>query len=50
MAQDHRHAERSVHGYFEIDTDIVWDAVERDVPALKPAVDRLLQQLEGQEG
>ena len=35
-----------VHGYFEIDTDIVWDAARRDVPALKPAVERLLQALE----
>lgn len=28
-----------VHGYFEIDTDIVWDAVQRDVPPLKLAVE-----------
>ena len=26
-----------VHGYFEIDLDVVWDAVQRDVPLLKPA-------------
>lgn len=36
-----------VHGYFEIDVDIVWDAATRDVPALKPAVERLLEELEG---
>jgi uncharacterized protein with HEPN domain len=35
-----------VHGYFEIDTDIVWDAATRDVPALKPAIERLLKTLE----
>jgi uncharacterized protein with HEPN domain len=35
-----------VHGYFEIDTDIVWDAAMRDAPALKPAMERLLQNLE----
>jgi len=35
-----------VHGYFEIDTDLVWDAVMRDVPALKPAVERLIRKLE----
>jgi uncharacterized protein with HEPN domain len=39
-----------VHGYFEIDTDILWDAVQRDVPALKPAMQRLLQELQGQGG
>ncbi len=37
-----------VHGYFEIDTDIVWGAVQRDVPTLKPAVEALLKRLEGQ--
>ena len=35
-----------VHGYFEIDTDIVWDAANRDVPALEPALQRLLRELE----
>lgn len=37
-----------VHGYFDIDTDIVWDAATRDVPAIKPAVERLLEILEEQ--
>ncbi|MCL4555212.1 MAG: DUF86 domain-containing protein [Actinobacteria bacterium] len=37
-----------VHDYFEIDTDTVWDAASRDVPALKPALERLLRTLEGQ--
>jgi uncharacterized protein with HEPN domain len=35
-----------VHGYFEIDTDLVWDAVTRDVPALKPAVVQMLSSLD----
>jgi len=35
-----------VHGYFEIDSDIVWDAATRDAPALKPAVERLLVKLD----
>ncbi len=29
-----------VHGYFEIDTEIVWDAVTKDFPAPKPALER----------
>jgi uncharacterized protein with HEPN domain len=37
-----------VHGYFTIDLDIVWDAVQQDVPLLKPAVVALLKQLEAQ--
>jgi uncharacterized protein with HEPN domain len=35
-----------VHGYFDIDTDIVWQAVTNDVPALKLAVLSLLEQIE----
>lgn len=37
-----------VHGYFDIDTDIVWEAVTQDVPSIKPAVERLLVTLEEQ--
>lgn len=37
-----------VHGYFDIDTDIVWDAATRDVPAIKSAMERLLKTLEEQ--
>ncbi len=35
-----------VHGYFQVDAEIVWDAAVRDVPALKPEVERLLSLLE----
>lgn len=35
-----------VHGYFEVDTDLVWDTATRDLPALRPAVERLLKVLE----
>ena len=38
-----------VHGYFDIDLDIVWNAANRDAPALRPHVERLLQQLEQRE-
>jgi len=37
-----------VHGYFAIDPDVVWDALQRDVPLLKPAVEALLEKLEEQ--
>ena len=37
-----------VHGYFDIDADIVWDAASRDAPALKPHIEELLQRLESQ--
>lgn len=38
-----------VHGYFEIDTDLVWDAATRDLGAMKPAMERLITALEEQK-
>ncbi|MEI7745667.1 MAG: HepT-like ribonuclease domain-containing protein [Chloroflexota bacterium] len=38
-----------VHGYFDIDADIVWEAARRDVPALEPALRQLLQELQDSE-
>lgn len=35
-----------VHGYFDIDLDIVWEAASRDAPALKPTIEQLLRRLE----
>lgn len=37
-----------VHGYFGVDTDIIWLAVTNDVPALKPAILSLLARIENQ--
>lgn len=34
-----------VHGYFDIHTDIVWEAATRDVPGIKPDLERLLKTL-----
>jgi len=33
-----------VHGYFEIDLDIVWAVIEKDLPPLKSAIEALLHQ------
>ena len=35
-----------VHDYFVIDIDIVWDAVERDLPGLKAKIEAMLRALE----
>jgi uncharacterized protein with HEPN domain len=35
-----------VHDYFQIDTEIVWDVVERDLPELKRSLQVLLDELE----
>jgi len=34
-----------VHGYFETNTSIVWKAVERDLPVLKPQIEAILEEL-----
>ncbi len=31
-----------VHGYFEIDLNLVWEAIERDIPDLKNTVTNIL--------
>lgn len=35
---------RLVHAYFGIRLDLVWDTVEKDIPALKPLVEDVLRQ------
>jgi uncharacterized protein with HEPN domain len=35
-----------VHGYFETNTNIVWKAVERDLPLLRPQVEAMLDELD----
>ena len=33
------------HGYFDINTDLVWDVVKNDLPALRDAVDYFIDNL-----
>jgi len=35
-----------VHGYFETNTNIVWKAVERDLPVLKPQIESMLEEMD----
>ena len=37
-----------VHRYFGIDLDLVWDVVERELPALKTKIDAILEELGGE--
>jgi uncharacterized protein with HEPN domain len=34
-----------VHGYFDIDSEIVWQAVTSDLPGLRAAIEALLQKI-----
>jgi len=33
--------DRLIHGYFEVDLDIVWETVTRDLPALIPQIEAI---------
>lgn len=34
-----------VHGYFDVDLDIVWEVVEKELPNLKSEIQRLIDEL-----
>ena len=36
---------RVTHGYFDIDLDVVWNTVTRDLPKLQESVTRILAEL-----
>ena len=35
-----------VHAYFDIDLDITWTVIEKDLPILKAQVNKMLEELE----
>ena len=37
-----------VHNYFEVDLDVVWTTLERDIPPLKQAIEAMLAELDEQ--
>jgi uncharacterized protein with HEPN domain len=41
--------DRIIHGYDNVDLEIVWDVVKKDVPRLKPKIRQILTDYEGQE-
>ena len=36
---------RIVHDYFEIDLDVVWQTIQRDLPVLRPRIVQLLARI-----
>lgn len=46
VTSDYRDEEYLGPWLFDIDTDVVWLAASRDVPALKPHIEKRLQQLQ----
>ena len=39
--------DRIIHGYDNVDFEIVWDVVKRDVPKIKPQIQQILKDYEG---
>jgi uncharacterized protein with HEPN domain len=39
--------DRIIHGYDNVDHQIVWDVVKRDIPQIKPKIRQLFSDLEG---
>ena len=37
--------DRIAHGYFDINTELVWDAIKNDLPALSEAINYLVDNL-----
>ena len=41
--------DRIIHGYDNVDLEIVWDVVKQDIPQIKPQIQQILTDYEGQE-
>lgn len=41
--------DRIIHGYDTVDLQIVWDVVKKDIPQIKPRIQQILADYEGQE-
>jgi uncharacterized protein with HEPN domain len=39
--------DRIIHGYDNVDLQIVWDVVKRDIPQIKPKIEGILVDYEG---
>jgi uncharacterized protein with HEPN domain len=36
---------RLIHGYFDVDAEIVWDTTQNDLPILKKEIEKILENL-----
>ncbi len=37
---------RLIHGYFDIDADIIWNVTQNDLPKLKTEIEKILEELD----
>jgi uncharacterized protein with HEPN domain len=45
LAADRRVRDKLIHDYFGVDLALVWDVVERELPSLRPRLERLSRHL-----
>ena len=38
--------DRLIHGYFVVDHEIVWKVIKKELPLLKPKLEKILKELE----
>ena len=43
-----RMRDKIAHHYFEIDTDVVFQTIEEDIPQMLPVIDKILNDLENE--
>jgi uncharacterized protein with HEPN domain len=36
---------RLIHGYFDVDAEIVWNTTQNDLPKLKTEIEKILEKL-----
>jgi uncharacterized protein with HEPN domain len=41
--------DKVVHAYFGINLDVVWDTATRDLPLVKPHIEKALKEIDGLE-
>jgi uncharacterized protein with HEPN domain len=41
--------DRMIHGYDRVDLQVVWDVVKQDIPRIKPQIEQILVDYQGQE-
>jgi uncharacterized protein with HEPN domain len=41
--------DRVIHGYDRVDLQVVWDVVKQDIPHIRPQIEQMLMDYQGQE-
>src|SRR3989344_5615387 len=42
--------DKVIHYYFGVNWNIVWDVIQKRIPELKPKIEKIIEEMEGQKG